>query len=599
LPIRGSVREVGYFYVTLGLGTPSRNFSLIIDTGSTITYVPCSDCKHCGNHEDAAFDVASSSTVVQLGCSTPLCNCGSPPCQCMQNRCYYSRSYAERSSSAGFLLQDHFAFPDAAPPVKLVFGCEADETGEIYRQKADGILGMGNNNNAFQSQLVEQKVIDDTFGLCFGHPSGGTMLLGDVPVEYAERMVYTPLKPGWQVHYYTVTLEALLVDGKALALNKHLFASGYGTVMDSGTTFTYLPTEAFNAFANAVEAFTRTKKLPRTPGADPQYNDICWKDAPKDWMKLDTVFPIVEFEFSGAKVRMLPYRYLFRQGDTSYCLGVFDNGNSGVLVGGVSVRNMLVQYDRRNKRIGFLETDCNNMHIGPQYARAQQAANSSTTPTPTGSSGSTPTPAATGEAPGASRSRSPPPPPPNKKSPPPPPPPTMRLPEPLAQTSTTTPTTTPSTSTPATTPAQVPQNASAAPGIDLTKAKSQGQSAGGLNPGLTQTTEQQRAQGSSDGTGKAPVSGTAEEGGSTVVSSDEVLRHVNGNGAGWLTPRVASLLSALAVVGCVAVIAQILFLYRTQVYSFLGQKLGRYRSVPTLDAPDVVEKGQSGGGARG
>lgn len=57
------------------------------------------------------------------------------------------------SSSAGFLIEDHFAFPDDKGPVRLVFGCEADETGEIFRQQADGILGMGNNNNAFQSQV--------------------------------------------------------------------------------------------------------------------------------------------------------------------------------------------------------------------------------------------------------------------------------------------------------------------------------------------------------------------------------------------------------------------------------------------------------------
>lgn len=40
-----------YFYATLGLGTPSRTFQLIIDTGSTITYIPCADCKHCGKHK--------------------------------------------------------------------------------------------------------------------------------------------------------------------------------------------------------------------------------------------------------------------------------------------------------------------------------------------------------------------------------------------------------------------------------------------------------------------------------------------------------------------------------------------------------------------
>ncbi len=50
---------------------------------------------------------------------------------------------------------------------------------------ADGIIGMGNNNNAFQSQLVEQKVIANTFGLCFGYPDGGMMVLGKARGERA------------------------------------------------------------------------------------------------------------------------------------------------------------------------------------------------------------------------------------------------------------------------------------------------------------------------------------------------------------------------------------------------------------------------------
>jgi len=65
---------------------------------------------------------------------------------------------AEQSSSAGYLIEDRLAFPDTQGPVKLVFGCEDDETGEIFRQMADGIMGMGNNNNAFQSQVTALKM---------------------------------------------------------------------------------------------------------------------------------------------------------------------------------------------------------------------------------------------------------------------------------------------------------------------------------------------------------------------------------------------------------------------------------------------------------
>ena len=61
-------------------------------------------------------------------------------------------------------------------------------------------------------QLVNQKVIANTFGLCFGYPNGGKMLLGDVRLEDADKMQYTSLHPGQQAHYYTTILQRILCD---------------------------------------------------------------------------------------------------------------------------------------------------------------------------------------------------------------------------------------------------------------------------------------------------------------------------------------------------------------------------------------------------
>ncbi|KAH0924362.1 hypothetical protein HID58_024380 [Brassica napus] len=41
----------GYYTTRLLIGTPPQEFALIVDTGSTVTYVPCSTCKHCGKHQ--------------------------------------------------------------------------------------------------------------------------------------------------------------------------------------------------------------------------------------------------------------------------------------------------------------------------------------------------------------------------------------------------------------------------------------------------------------------------------------------------------------------------------------------------------------------
>lgn len=46
------------------------------------------------------------------------------------------------------------------------------------------------------------------------------------------------------------------------------YDEGYGTVLDSGTTFTYLPTAAFVPFLAAVKRFAISKGLHTTAGPD-------------------------------------------------------------------------------------------------------------------------------------------------------------------------------------------------------------------------------------------------------------------------------------------------------------------------------------------
>lgn len=101
------------------------------------------------------------------------------------------------STSSGVLGEDVVSFGNQTElsPQRAIFGCENDETGDIYNQRADGIMGLGRGDLSIMDQLVEKKVISDAFSLCYGGMGvgGGAMVLGGIspPAD----MVFTHSDP--------------------------------------------------------------------------------------------------------------------------------------------------------------------------------------------------------------------------------------------------------------------------------------------------------------------------------------------------------------------------------------------------------------------
>lgn len=129
--------------------------------------------------QGGAFDPATSNTSSWVTCASPDCDCGVPRCGCSDNVCSYTRTYAEQSSSSGVLVKDALHLHDGAAPAPVVFGCETRETGEIFRQRADGLLGLGRSPNSLLQQLVTLGEVDNAFSICFGSVDGeGALVLG-------------------------------------------------------------------------------------------------------------------------------------------------------------------------------------------------------------------------------------------------------------------------------------------------------------------------------------------------------------------------------------------------------------------------------------
>jgi len=410
LPLHGAVRDSGYFFSSISLGTPPKKFTVIVDTGSTMTYIPCSgrfSCGSCGpNHQTHAFDPDASHTCDVIDCSSDKCrsNACSPV---HDNACVYSRTYVEQSSSSGIVLEDvlHLGRPSDASRVR--FGCETNETGEIFEQAVDGLLGLGNSEENIVRQLGLKQ-----FSLCFGLVEGdGLMVLGELEegdeggrdgrgrVIMFSPMVDVVSDEGIVQPWYTVMMERVRVGGEDVMV----FDSGDGddgggvdgeaggndeeddrmtgtddpdrrrrrqVVLDSGTTFSYFPNAVFEKFAAVVSDHAIGRGLYHVPGPDPDFDDICFGGAGMhdDLDALESVFPSVTLSFEGgAELKLKPLQYLFvHTFDTGkYCLGVFDNGEEeGFLLGAISFRDVFVNYDLENKRVGFsAEASCRELGL--------------------------------------------------------------------------------------------------------------------------------------------------------------------------------------------------------------------------------------------
>lgn len=178
-------------------------------------------------------------------------------------------------------------------------------------------------------------------------------------------------------------MKEIHVAGKKLLLSPSVFDGRYGTVLDSGTTYAYLPVEAFGAFKDAI--MDELHSLKRIDGPDPNFKDICFSGAGSDAAEPSNIFPTVDMVFdNGQKLSLAPENYLFQHSKVhgAYCLGIFENGNDETtLLGGIVVRNTLVMYDRAHSKIGFWKTNCSELwerlHISDDNAHAPAVSNTS------------------------------------------------------------------------------------------------------------------------------------------------------------------------------------------------------------------------------
>ncbi|KAE8700892.1 hypothetical protein F3Y22_tig00110551pilonHSYRG00036 [Hibiscus syriacus] len=347
----------GGYTASLKFGTPPQNLTFIMDTGSSLSWFPCTSRYLCSQCAFPNVDPAKVPTFVpRLSSSKKLVGCRNPKCSWLfgpnvESRCHDCEPTSKNctqtcppyliqyglGSTGGLLLVENLVFPQKIFTDFLV-GCSI-----ISNRQPAGIAGFGRSAVSLPSQLGLKKFsyclvsrrFDDT-----GISSNMLLETGRVPAMPRVRSVKVPfsyLVPG--------------SDGNG------------GTIIDSGSTFTFMERPVFELvskeFQKQMGNYSRAPEVENTSGLSPCFNISGYKSIN---------FPDLTFQLKGGAKMALPLTnyFSFVGDDKVACLMVItDNvvgqglhGGPAIILGSFQQQNYHIEFDLANDRFGFAKKRC-------------------------------------------------------------------------------------------------------------------------------------------------------------------------------------------------------------------------------------------------
>jgi len=358
----GNLNQYAYYFTDIMVGMPNpQRVSVIIDTGSMMVGFPCTECVHCGDHLDPPFDTSDSMTSRWVGCTD---GCEE---ECVEDRCPYSVTYAEGSSIEGFQFRDFMKLGDSFsknPPVRVQMGCHNREDNLFYTQKANGIMGLAPSTGKASQPTVLQEMFRDrdhvdtkVFSICLA-TWGGRLTVGGFNSSYhITKPFFDPIQ--WvdmsATQFYFVRPEALSIVDFTEGIEVTRGAAEFGVaIVDSGTTYTYLPSGVFTSLMSNLAKYCAEHD---GCGAD-QESDRCWRLRNADDGPVG--FPPLAFHFQdGVSVSWMPHNYLQQRDDKAlWCRAFMANSIFQTVIGISLMLHKDFIFDIARGRLGIADAQC-------------------------------------------------------------------------------------------------------------------------------------------------------------------------------------------------------------------------------------------------
>ncbi|KAG5227793.1 aspartyl protease family protein [Salix suchowensis] len=358
IPLTSGIRiQTLNYIVTLELG--GRKMTVIVDTGSDLSWVQCQPCKRCYNQQDPVFNPSTSPSYQTVLCSSPACQslefatgnsgvCGSNP-----PTCNYVVNYGDGSYTRGELSMEHLNLGSSTTVNNFIFGCGRNNQGLFGG--ASGLVGLGRSSLSLISQT--SAMFGGVFSYCLPiteAESSGSLIMGGnssvykntTPISYT-RMIPNPLLP-----FYFLNLTGITVG--SVAVQAPSFGKG-GMMIDSGTVISRLPPSIYQALKGEfVKQFSGFPSAPAFMILDTCFNLSGYQEVE---------IPNIKMHFEGnaeLNVDVTGVFYFVKTDASQVCLAVasLSYENEVGIIGNYQQKNQRVIYDIKGSMLGFAAEAC-------------------------------------------------------------------------------------------------------------------------------------------------------------------------------------------------------------------------------------------------
>ncbi len=333
------------FTAPMKFGTQS--FNMLVDTGSSSTGVAATSCTNCG--VSPAYTPGGGATDQHATASS---------------------TFGDGTGWSGEVYADTAAIGTGFA-VKLDFAAITSNNG-FFRGGFDGIVGLGPDDlllphtTSYVDAAVTAGMLPQfAFEECV---NDGTMWLGGYDnAAVAQPVVFTPMTGAG---YYTVGIAGMAIGATDLGLSSASFGD---TIVDTGTSISFIPSAAQNAILSKVNASAGFKAV---FGSQSLTAGGCVSSS-LSAAQIDAMLPTLGLTFpdaGGGATTAVPVAatrsYLVDEGGGNYCLAFEDAGQLGMsLIGGTLLSGLVTVFDVGNNQVGFApEAGCPANDIGPKPA---------------------------------------------------------------------------------------------------------------------------------------------------------------------------------------------------------------------------------------